>query len=189
MSRWGVIASNAVNPTVLLLISAAVISCSDIEVQPSDAESMPGIPNVELFSADIRITRADKPRINITAPHVSRFDKLDLMLLEGGVDAEIFGSDGGLSATLSSEVGEVYETGQKLLARGDVVVKSTDGTTLYADTLYYDPKRDKVISDGWVTIVTELDSLTGIGFVSAPDLKDWEIKNSSGATRREMKQK
>jgi len=35
-------------------------------------------------------------------------------------------------------------------------------------------------------VITQNDSLSGYGFSSAPDLNDWVITNTSGATWREV---
>jgi len=41
----------------------------------------------------------------------------------------------------------------------------------------------------FVTFITESDTLTGIGFESDSDLKNWIIEKPSGVTNREFKEK
>ena len=60
---------------------------------------------------------------------------------------------------------------------------------LLADELYYEQNIDRVMSDGFVTVITQNDSLSGIGFSSAPDLSDWVVMNTSGTTWRKMERR
>ena len=101
----------------------------------------------------------------------------------------IFNRQGERTGTLTADEGSVIEPKKSLKAHGNVIVRSETGLVLYADTLYYDPARDRVLSDGFVTMVSQQDSLSGYGFSAAPDLSDWEIRSPSGATRRRMEEK
>jgi len=167
---------------ILIFICAG---CSDLELQSvEDGYEKP--PDVELFGAKIYFSNADKIQLSLYAPHISRYENTDQLLLEGGIKAQRFNSAGKETDWLTSLSGEVFEREQRLMAYGNVVVQSDSGIVLYADTLTYDPKIDKVISDGFVIIVTQTDSISGYGFRAASDLSNWEIKNTSGVTWREI---
>jgi len=174
--------SKSVYLTSLIILG---LGCSDLDFQPADkAYEKP--PDVELFGAKIYFSNAGEMRFTLIAPHISRFENSDRLILDGGIRAQRFNSKGIQTDWLTSLSGEIFEREQRIMAYGNVVVKSDSGIVLYADTLVYNPKIDKVISDGFVIIVTPTDSITGYGFKAASDLSNWEIKKTSGVTWREL---
>ena len=158
--------------------------CAELE-QPGGT-STETLPDVELFDAEVSVTRGEMPLFTVNAPHISRFEQQQLMLFDGGIKVDFFDNEGNHNAVLTSDEGVVRENTNRLDARGNVVVKSDSGLVLLADSLYYEQDRDRVMSDGFVTVITESDSLSGVGFSSAPDLSDWVIFNSSGTTWRKL---
>ncbi len=145
-----------------------------------------GFPDQELYQAVVRLTLEDKPRLTLIAPHLSRFEAQNLLIIDGGLKADVFDAYGKHTAVLTSDEGEIVEGANRLIARGHVVVVSDSGIVLKGDEIQYDPDIGRIVSDGFVTITSPSDSLSGYGFTAAPDLTDWEIKNSSGATWRNV---
>jgi len=171
---------------IIILCIAIITGCAKLDPETSGLPVEESLPDVELFDASITYTQAGQTQFQVHAPHISQFETTDLLLLQGGIEVDLFNELGQHTALLTAEEGEVLEREQRLLAHGNVVVRADSGMVLYADTLYYDPKARRVKSDGFVIIVTDLDSLSGYGFSASPNLKDWEIKNTSGATWREV---
>jgi len=159
--------------------------CAELE-QPPGAASTGTQPELELFGAEVRMTRGEKLLFTIHAPHISRFEPQQLMIFDGGIKVDFYDSEGKHNAIMTSDKGIVKESANRLDAKGNVIVKSDSGLVLLADSLYYVQDQDRVMSDGFVTVITESDSLSGFGFSSAPDLNDWVIFNSSGTTWRKM---
>ena len=169
-----------------ILIIFVLIGCSNLEQNDSGESNQDGYPDVELFGGTISFTKEGLQQFLISAPHISRFERSNLMLFEGGLKADLFDKQGVHTAVLTSEAGEVFEKVQRLLARGNVIVRSDSGIVVYADTLYYNPDDKLVKSDGFVIMVSPDDSISGWGFSASPDLGDWEIINTSGTTWREL---
>jgi len=160
------------------------IGCTRIDTsKPTSSETL---PELELFGATVRYSRSDKPLFIIQAPRISRHDTEEKMLFKGGIIVDFFDREGLHNAILTSDEGDVYEKKNRLSARGNVVVKSDSGMILLTEELHYLQKDDRVTSDEFVTVITDNDSLTGVGFSAAPDLSDWVILNSSGATWRKL---
>ena len=155
------------------------------KIEPPPAVSVTGLPNMELMGATVRFVRAGQPRFTVQAPHVSKVEAQGLLALDGGIRVDFFDANGLHNATLTAASGEVLDRESRLLARGDVVVKSDSGMVLRTEELYYDQKRERVLSDKFVTVITPSDSLSGWGFSAAPDLTDWIIPNPSGTTWRQ----
>jgi hypothetical protein len=69
-----------------------------------------------------------------------------------------------------------------MVATGNVIVKSTNGTTLYTEELNWINNEGKIISNVPVKITTEGDTLYGDTFKSDPDLINYEITNARGTS-------
>lgn len=159
--------------------------CTELEEQP--ARSQTEEPDMELYHATVRMSRAGQSMFTLDAGYISQIERDRHMALDSGVKVDFFDEFGNHSAVLTSEKGDIYDKEQRLVARGDVIVRSDSGMVLYADELYYNEKDARVLSDGFVTVITQNDSLSGYGFSAASDLSDWVIKNTSGATWRDLK--
>ncbi|MBT7618570.1 MAG: LPS export ABC transporter periplasmic protein LptC [Calditrichaeota bacterium] len=170
----------------IVLVVFTIIGCTDLEQTDTQVSDLQGFPDVELFGGTISFTKEGLQQFQISAPHISRFDRTNLMLFEDGVTADLYDKLGEHTAVLTSEAAEVFEKAQRLLARGNVIVRSDSGIVVYADTLYYTPDDKLVRSDGFVIMVSPDDSVSGWGFIASPDMGDWEIKNTSGSTWREI---
>ena len=146
------------------------------------------VPDNELFVATVRFSRAGQPRFDIHADRITQDNRSRVTHFDG-VRADFYNHDGGHSALLTAREGLALEAEERLVARGSVVVKSDSGLVLRTEELNYDRRRERVHADGFVTVVTRDDSLSGYGFNAAPDLSDWSIENTSGTTSASMKDK
>jgi len=171
---------------ISIFIFIVLTGCAKIDTMESSDTPEEDAPNLEIFGATVLVTRGDKPMFRIEAPRISRLEQKQLMLFDGGIRVDFFDRDGRHSAVMTSAEGEVLETTNLLTARGNVIVKSDSGMVLLTEELYYEQDVDRVITDGFVTVITENDSLSGVGFSAAPDLSDWVIMNTSGTTWRKM---
>ena len=168
------------------IISAVLLiatGCADIE--PPGAGTGEEMPDLELFNANVRFNRSEIPLFAIEAPHISRLEQEQIMLLDGGIKVDFFDNNGLHNAVLTSDEGAVREKTNVLTARGNVIVKSDSGLVLLADELYYEQDINRVMSDGFVTVISCNDSISGKGFSADPDLSDWVIIDPSGSTWRE----
>lgn len=147
-------------------------------------DSVANAPDQELFGSVIRLTRDGRPRLTLRAPHLNRYEGSRLLALDGGIRADFYDEFGVHQAVLTAERGEIIEGVNKLSASGRVYVKSDSGIVLRSEELQYEDAVGRIETPGVVTVVSEQDSLAGYGFSSAPDLTDWVIKNTSGATWR-----
>ena len=170
---------------LLLVLLILCLGCADIDFQ-SIENNLESPPDVELFGASIFFSTAGEMQLKITAPHISRYQRTDQLILDGGIRAQHYNAEGRPTDWLTAQSGEVFERERRIMAYGNVILHSDSGMVLYADTLIYNPKIDKVTSDGFVIIVTPTDSISGYGLKAATDLSTWQIHNTSGATWREI---
>jgi len=172
----------------LALLTTTMIGCAKLDppLPTMDDVAGAGYADQELYGAVIRLTQEDRPRMTLKTQRLRRYDAQRLMLLERGVHADFYDNNGLHRAVLTSDEGEIVEGSNRLSAKGHVVVTSDSGMVLKSEELHYDQAVGRIESDGFVTMTTPYDSLSGYGFTSAPDLTDWEIKNTSGATWRRL---
>ena len=67
-----------------------------------------------------------------------------------------------------------------LIARKNVVVVSDSGFILLSEELKWDNQRGLIITEEFVTLITENDTLYGTGFESDRSLKNYKIFNPTG---------
>jgi LPS export ABC transporter protein LptC len=88
---------------------------------------------------------------------------------------------------LTAERGVLYEETNDVVALGNVVVISDSGVTLRSDSLRWDSRRQKVMTEAFVTITrANGETLRGYGFESDANLKHLSIKKASGMTPKRL---
>ena len=106
------------------------------------------------------------------------------------MDADFFNEEEIFTTNLISNIAEVDEEEDFLVAIGDVVVVSDSGVTLFTDTLSWDNVREKVFTDDSVIFITEnQDTLYGIGFESDVELNNWKILKPTGVFHEDKNEK
>ncbi|MDH3215549.1 MAG: LPS export ABC transporter periplasmic protein LptC [Candidatus Krumholzibacteria bacterium] len=111
----------------------------------------------------------------LSAPRANRYSKEKLVLLENPV-IEFFSAEGELQTTLVSQSGEYSEETRDMLAFGNVQVESVDGDKLETDSLFWNNKLDKILSESFVKLTRGKDVITGRGLECDPNLNSVDIK-------------
>jgi LPS export ABC transporter protein LptC len=93
-----------------------------------------------------------------------------------------FDQEGKESSVLTAQSGKVDENTKNLEATGDVLVVSSDSTTLRTERLYWDNKRQVVHTTEFVRIDSPKERLQGYGFESDQHLQRYRIFRVSGET-------
>jgi LPS export ABC transporter protein LptC len=136
----------------------------------------------EVFT-DFVTMESDSGRVQwkLTAPTANRYNKEKLVKLETPV-IEFFDKEGALQTTLVSEAGEYSEESRNMLAFGNVEVVSVGGDRLETDSLFWDNRRDKILSNSFVKLTRGRDVITGRGLECDPNLNSVDIKQDVRAT-------
>ena len=98
------------------------------------------------------------------------------------VRIDFFDDKGKHSSTLTAREGEMNDLTHDMIARGDVVIQTTEGTRMTTDRLQFFNKRQRIQTDSFVRVDRRGDVLTGWGFESDPELKDFQFKRQVKAT-------
>lgn len=89
-----------------------------------------------------------------------------------GVRTIFFTATGARNAVLTSREGTYNTRTNNMEARGDVVVVSEDGRRLTTPVLRFAQSRNEISSDTSFTLTDPTRDMTGIGFVSDPDMNN-----------------
>ena len=94
-----------------------------------------------------------------------------------------FNDDGSERASVTADGGELEESSDRMLARGNVVlVVHADGRKIESAELNYDPNRDRIWSDSATVQTLRNGEVTrGTAFESDLEFKNVRIANPRGA--------
>src|SRR5262245_60153256 len=173
--------------TVVLLavLTALTVSLAGCErrgrVDPSVTTGE--LPDQEV--ADFSVTETDqgRPQWTMYARSASMFSSRNLIVAHG-VRVDFFGEDGARSSTLTAREGELHQLRRNMVARGNVVLQTSEGTRMSTEQLRFLNREQKIVSDDFVRVERGGDVLTGVGFESDPRLEHFEFKRQVKATVR-----
>ena len=164
----------------LTILSFFIIACNNTELNKI-GETRDGLPDAESWNATITLTNKGSKRAIIKSGHLQKYQQRQYILLDQKVDADFFNENEIYTSNLKSEIAEIDESKDFLIAMGNVVVVSDSGVTLFTDTLSWDNVEEKIFTDDRVIFITEQnDTLYGIGFKSDVELNNWEIMQPTG---------
>ena len=166
---------------LLLLVGCASPSQSPPPRGEAEREPVQSFENLELRETSdgklewiLRAKRATRASAN----QATRLDSLKVDFYQG--------SDR-VRSVLTSDSGRVDTQKGTLIAKGRVVVRTTEGGLLETEELSWDRKSARVSSDVFVRLTRGRDVLTGIGFRSDPNLVAYQILKDVRASVREEK--
>lgn len=143
-------------------------------------------PDQEIWNSDITLTKDGRKRAVVHSAHLTKYNDKAFINMDTDVAVDFYNEAERHLSHLTSRNATVNEHTNDLVARDNVVVVSDSGLTLYTEEMRWDHRRERIISEVFVTFVTPDDSLTGIGFESDSDLKNWVIFKPSGMTNRKL---
>lgn len=170
---------------VLSALFFIFVGCSKYS-DDEEVKSSRQYPDQESWSSEITLTKDGQKRALVKAGHLTKYNNMAYISMDQNIDVDFFNDKQQHLSHLKSKEANVYENTNDLYARGNVVVVSDSGVTLYTEELQWSHQRERIISNVFVTFVVNQDTLTGIGFESNPDLKNWIIWKPSGVTEREL---
>jgi len=183
MNQHRIIAMAAV--CVLALAACKEESAPPVAAQPVLGDSADQV----MFGMRSPLASAGIRRADMTADTAFIYDTGNRIELRN-VDATFYTATGAKDATLTSNEGTYNARLQQLEGRGDVVIVSVDGRRLASPHLVYDQSRNEVSSDTNFVFTEPGRTLSGIGFVSDPNLRNLRVLSSyqgsvtTGATKR-----
>lgn len=176
-----------VNPPIRLLAVAlawtmlsGVLGCGN-SPRMSSVPDTGELPDQEV--SDFQATETDQgaPQWKMYARSAATYRARNLVIARG-LRIDFFDDKGARSSTLTSREGEMNDMTHDMTARGDVVIQTTEGTRMTTDQLQFRNKIQRIQTDSFVRVDRRGDVLTGYGFESDPQLKDFQFKRQVKAT-------
>lgn len=144
-------------------------------------ETREGLPDAESWNATITLTSEGAKRAVIRSGHLEKYQQRQYILLDQTVDADFYNNKEIYTSNLKSDVAEIDEAKDFLIAIGNVIVISDSGVTLFTDTLSWNNVEEQIFTDDSVIFITDQsDTLYGVGFKSDLELNNWEILKPTG---------
>ncbi|HYM82023.1 MAG TPA: LPS export ABC transporter periplasmic protein LptC [Candidatus Limnocylindria bacterium] len=166
----------------LLLLLAALSGCErarSLDPTSSNAE----LPDQEV--SDFVLTETDGGRLEwkMFARGAATYSARNLIIARD-VRVDFFDENGKRSSVLTAQEGEIHQLRRDMVARGNVVLQTTEGTRMSTQQLRFLNREQKIVSDEFVRVERSGDVLTGYGFESDPHLNHFEFKRRVQATVR-----
>ena len=164
------------------VVVVLVAACRGASAPPLQATTAADSADQVLFGVHFFVTDAGLRRAEVRADTALTYEDNTRTELRK-VDATFYKVTGEKDATLTSRQGSYNSRLGSMEARGDVVVKSTEGRTLASPHLRYDPSRNEVTSDS-AFVLTERSGrvIRGVGFVSDPNLNAVRVLRGAQST-------
>ena len=141
------------------------------------------LPDQEVSDFVVTETDAGRPEWTLYARSASIFNARSLVVAQG-VRIDFFDEKGERSSTLTAREGEMHQSRRDMVARGNVVLHTTEGTRMTTEVLQFLNREQRIVSDRLVRVERGGDVLTGYGFESDPELKHFEFKRQVKAVVR-----
>jgi LPS export ABC transporter protein LptC len=167
-----------------LLVAGAAAGCG--EKRPVNPAAETGeLPDQEV--SDFVLTETDQgtPSWTLYARYAATYNARNTITARA-VRVDFFDREGESTSTLTAREGEIHQSTRNMVARGDVVLRSEDGTRMATDELRFLNQTQRILvpDDRLVRVERAGDVLTGYGFESDPELRHFEFKRRVTATVR-----
>lgn len=93
------------------------------------------------------LTEAGRHKATVTGDTAYVYNDSSFVLVKN-VDLTMYDEQGQFSAHLNAKVGDMYNASNAMIARGNVVLKTKDGSTIETQELHYDPQTHRI----WSTV-------------------------------------
>lgn len=96
------------------------------------------------------------------------------------VDLKLYGENGGETGHLTAREGELESRTNRMVARGNVVLVTSDGRRIETEELHYDPQSHRIWSDVRTVLIEGDQRIEGTGFRSDDQMQNLEVFGSTG---------
>ncbi|HNW60573.1 MAG TPA: LPS export ABC transporter periplasmic protein LptC [bacterium] len=168
---------------LLALLLATAFACHRKEEAGPLNESTAEIPDQEGWNSQVHATKKGRPEAIVSYGHMRRFSNRKKVYFDEGVAVDFYDLNGRKRTRLDAETGEMNEANNDITANGHVVVVSDTGITLFTESLGFRQATGRIYSEVDVVLIsTQGDTLYGRGFESDTQMRNWRIKQLSGAS-------
>lgn len=166
---------------IILTLIILVAGCSQEKSSPSTSDSAKSATTEQvLHDSQITLYQDGRTTAVIEAKYIEkRFGQQNTMARN--IVAHFYDSSGALTSWLVADSGEVEENSNRMKVWGNVEATSRDSVRLFTESLNWDQKINKVVTEDYVEIHRQDAIMRGYGMETDRNLKNFVIKrNVSG---------
>lgn len=174
---------NNLKYTFSLIFSLIVLaSCENSESNIRNFINTENLAIEQLTDPEIIYTENGNLKVKVMSQKMERFsNKEERIELAGGVHFDFYKLDStNTKSVLTCEKATINNTTNIMVANNNVVLKDSDNKELKSEQLIWDKKKNLVYTEAEITIQTEDEIISGVGFKSTPDFTEYEIKKAKG---------
>ena len=140
------------------------------------------LPSMKSLGVTTLISDSGITRYKIITEEWCIFDKKNppYWAFEKGVYLEKFDTLLHIDASIKADTAYYYDRNKLWELKGNVQIRSQRGDKFETSQMFWDEKNKTVYSDKYIKIEQEDKTLTGYGFESNQELKEYVIKNTTG---------
>jgi len=162
------------------LLGTALAGCSGGKKLSASGTSGE-LPDNEVEQFYVTETDSGRAQWTMFAQHAATYQARDLVTVRG-VRIDFFSDKGIKSSELVAREGELYQRSHDMVARGNVVLLTTEGWRMSTEEMHFLNSRRKITSDKLVRVEKQGTVLEGVGFESDPNLEHFEFQHQIRAT-------
>ena len=155
---------------IIGVLSCVLLSCNDKPVCGPN----PVLPNQEIDAFTLHESSSGKRLYTLEAQKAYVYDPAQRVDVSG-LRVLFYDEVGGITSTLVADEGSIYSRNEDLVARGHVIVRTSDSTLLETDSLAWSNQRRLVRTDADLVIETPKGRIEGKGLVSDAGLTKIDI--------------
>jgi LPS export ABC transporter protein LptC len=165
----------------VLLVSLVMLGLSGCEEQSDNnkpvVKSTVNEPDQVMTNSEIYLTNNGWRAAIVKSDLLKAYTRIDTTLIYG-VKVRFFDSAGVQTSTLTADSGKVSQRTNIMSVTGHVKANTKDNRRLVSDSLRWDAKNDKVVTEGHVEVYRENGWLSGEGLETDQRLSKVLIKRN-----------
>ena len=155
------------------------ISCDKLEEKPAVSDPYTG-PLQEAENIDIYYSESATVKVKLVTKKLWEYANKDMEFPEG-LYMEFYDETGKMTSTLKANDAYYFKEEDKYRGRGDVIIKSIeDNKELKTEELFWEPGKEELYTDEFVTITEPGQVLYGHGLIAKQDFSFYEITKPEG---------
>jgi LPS export ABC transporter protein LptC len=165
-------------PAALLLLGLAACQDGPEAVAGSGFRSLPADQVVFDLETDIKDLGVLRARLHADTAHIWEDEAYTLMF---PLDLKLYDDNGGEAAHLTANEGELDSRTNKMVARGNVILVTTEGNRrILTEELHYDPRTSRLWSDVHTVFYDDDSRMEGQGFRADDQMTNVEVFKATG---------
>jgi len=170
--------------SVVLILAAASLGCQDDGVRPVGVINVSDSADQTLYGLTSLLAPEGVRRNRLEADTAFVYNATGMYELRV-INLTFYDQNGLETSVLTADSGVYRIHTGKMEARGNVVVRTTDGKVLRTSILQYDRDRDELSTDQPFTYDTDRESIEGNGFEADPRFTNVVTNSPRGGQRGE----